>query len=212
MRRTLTALAALGTLLGTNLTPGSAADARVAPEPVTRQHLLTLDDHATVHPDMRDPIRVVLRSPVFAPRGCEDRGIAVRGVSRIEASVSPDARRRSVLLIDQNVVRFRSQKAARSLVQRYRWFSRHCVGDVRTDDGEGGDVTLKNRGWEPPRVGDQSAGVLIGWLQSGSIDWRRVLAVRVGRTVTVLDVSFMDVRPPKDGVVALGELAAERLR
>ena len=59
MRRTLTALAALGTLLGINLTPGSAADARVAPEPVTRQHLLTLDDHATVHPDMRDPILFV---------------------------------------------------------------------------------------------------------------------------------------------------------
>ena len=39
----------------------------------------------------------------------------------------------------------------------------------------------------------------------------RVLAVRVGRTVSVLDVSFTDVRPPKDDVVALGELAAERL-
>ena len=43
-------------------------------------------------------------------------------------------------------------------------------------------------------------------------DWRRVLVVRVGRTVSVLDVSFTGVRPPRGDVVALGELAAERLR
>jgi hypothetical protein len=178
---------------------------------VTRQHLLNLDDYATAFPDMRDPLRVVLRSPLFAPRGCEDQHLVVRGASRIQSSISPDSPRRSVSLIDQNVVRFRSKAAARALVQRYRHFSRHCVGNVHTDDGEGGDVTLKNRAWVPPRVGDQSAGMLIGWFQSGTVDWRRVLAVRVGRTVSVLDVSFAGVRPPKDEVVALGELAADRL-
>jgi hypothetical protein len=188
-----------------------AAPSVAAPAPVTRTDLLTLADYETVHPDMRDPLRIVLRSPVFAPRGCEDQGQVVRGTSRIQGSVSPSVRRRSVSLIDQNLVRFGTLAEARSLVQRYRHFSRHCVGNVATDDGEGGDVTLKNRAWLPPRVGDESAGMLIGWVQDGSTDWRRVLVVRVGRTVSVLDVSFTDIRPPRDGVVALGELAVDRL-
>jgi hypothetical protein len=153
----------------------------------------------------------VLRSPLFAPRGCDDQDLLVRGTSRILGSVSPVVRRRSVSLIDQNVVRFAAVRDAKDLLQRYRFFSKRCVGDVDTDDGEGGDVRLKNRAWIPPRVGDESTGMLIGWFQRGSADWRRVLAVRVGRTVSVLDVSFTDVRPPKDDVVALGELAAERL-
>ena len=189
--------------------PGAAAQA--ADDPVTRQQLLTLADHLAVFPEMRDPLRIVLRSPVFAPRGCEDQGVAVRGSSRIEGSVSPDGRRRSVSLIDQNVVRFDSVKEARALVQRYRHFSKRCVGDVRTDDGEGSAVTLKNRAWFPPRVGDESAGMLIGWFSGRTVDWRRVLVTRVGRTVSVLDVSFADARPPKGDVVDLGELAVDRL-
>ena len=102
-------------------------------------------------------------------------------------------------------------RQARALVQRYRDFSKRCVGDVDTDDGEGSDVRLKNRAWFPPLVGDESAGMLIGWFQSDFADWRRVLVVRTGRTVSVLDVSFTDVRPPKRGVLALGRLAVERL-
>lgn len=219
MRTTTTRVACGATLIG--LVAGLlaalvaagpvAATAVAAPNPVTRAHLLTLADYERVHPDMRDPLRIVLRSPVFAPRGCEDQGLVVRGTSRIQGSVSPGVRRRSVSLIDQNVVRFDSLAGARALVQRYRHFSRHCVGNVATDDGEGGDVTLKNRGWFPPRMGDDSAGILIGWVQDGSTDWRRVLVVRVRRTVSVLDVSYTDVRPPRDDVVALGELALDRL-
>jgi len=182
-----------------------------APAPVTRDHLLTRADYLAVYPEMRDPSRIVLRSPLFAPRGCDDQALVVRGTSRLLGSVSPGVRRRSVSLIDQNVVRFGSEREAKELLRRYRHFSTRCVGDVDTDDGEGGDVRLKNRAWFPPRVRDQSAGMLIGWFQRGAVDWRRVLAVRVGRTVSVLDVSFTDVRPPKDDVVALGELAADRL-
>lgn len=205
-----TALAPVSVLLAVLalLAPSSAAS---APAPVTRDDLLTVADYRSVHPEMRDPSRIVLRSPLFAPRGCDDQDLLVRGTSRILGSVSPEVRRRSVSLIDQNVVRFASAREAKDLLRRYRHFSARCVGDVDTDDGEGGDVRLKNRAWFPPRVGDQSAGMLIGWFQRGSADWRRVLAVRVGRTVSVLDVSFTDVRPPKDDVVALGELAAERL-
>jgi len=209
MRRTLSrttvALAALGVLVA------PAPVVADAPAPVTRHDLLTLADDEVVFPDMHDPIRVVLRSPVFAPRGCEDQGQVVRGRSRISSSVSPDARRRSVWMIDQDVVRFGSRADARALVHRYRHFSKHCVGNVATDDGEGGDVTLKNRAWQPPRVGDESAGMLIGWFQGGSAEWRRVLVVRVGRTVTVLDVDFSDIRPPRSQVLALGRLAVERL-
>lgn len=190
------------------LAPVSAG---AAPDPLGKADLLSVGDHTTVYPDMRDPFRVESRSPLFAPRGCEDQAAVVRGADRISGSVSPDVRRRSVALIDQSIIRFRTVREARELLQRYRHFSKRCVGDVDTDDGEGGDVRLKNRAWFPPRVGEQSAGMLIGWFQGGFADWRRVLAVRQGRTVTVLDVSFTDVRPPRDGVVALGELALTRL-
>jgi hypothetical protein len=208
MRRTAMPVVALMTVLAGLVVPAPGV---AAPPPVSRQHLLRLADYGAVYPDMDDPLRVVLRSPVFAPRGCEDQGQVVRGASRIQGSMSPASRRRSVALVDQNVVRFASKAAARALVQRYRHFSKRCVGNVQTNDGEGGEVTLRNRAWFPPRVGDESAGMLIGWLQSGSIDWRRVLVTRVGRTVSVLDVSFTDVRPPRDDVVALGELAVGRL-
>ena len=212
MRRTLARTLAAVVSVGALVAPSPVA-AGAAPEvPLTRSHLLTSDDYVGVYPDMRDPSRSVLRSPLFWPRGCDDRGLVVRGSSRIQGSVSPGVRRRSVALIDQNLVRFQSRREARALVRGYRFFSKECVGDVRTDDGEGGRVLLKNRAWFPPRVGDQSAGMLVGWFSRGSVDWRRVLAVRVGRTVSVLDVDFTDVRPPKAGVVALGELAADRLR
>lgn len=200
--------AALAAFLAALAVPISAA---AAPAPVAREHLLTLADYEAAYPDMRDPLRVVLRSPVFAPRGCDDQDLVVRGSSRIAGSVTPSVRRRSVSLIDQNLVRFSSKARARALVQRYRWFSKHCVGNVATDDGEGGDVTLKNRAWLPPRVGEESAGMLVGWFQDGFADWRRVLVVRVGRTVSVLDVSFTDVRPPRSDVLQLGELAVDRL-
>lgn len=51
---------------------------------------------------------------------------------------------------------------------------------------QGGKVLLKNRAWLPPRIGDESAGMLIGWFSGRTVDWRRVLATRVGRTVSVL--------------------------
>lgn len=191
--------------------PSPGVAARTAPEPVTRQHLLTLADYEAVYPDLRDPSRIVLRSPVFAPRGCDDQGLVVRGSSRILGGVSTTTRRRSVSLIDQHIVRFDTVTQARALVQRYRHFSRRCVGDVRTDDGEGSKVLLKNRAWFPPRVGDESAGMLIGWFSRGAVDWRRVLVTRVGRTVSVLDVSFSDVRPPQGRVLDLGRLAIDRL-
>jgi len=211
MRPTVAVTAALVSVLLPVTAVLGPPPAAAAPAPVDKTYLLSVADHTTVYPEMRDPFRIESRSPLFAPRGCEDQAAIVRGASRIFGSVSPDVRRRSVALIDQNVIRFRTEREARALVQRYRHFSKRCVDDVDTDDGEGGEVRLKNRAWFPPRVGDQSAGMLIGWFQSGFADWRRVLAVRDGRTVTVLDVSFTDVRPPKDGVVALGELALARL-
>ena len=212
MRRTLAVTLAALVSVGALVAPSPVAAGAAPEDPLTRTHLLTSDDYVGVYPDMRDPSRSVLRSPLFAPRGCDDRALLVRGTSRIQGSVSPGVRRRSVALIDQNLVRLESRREARALVRRYRLFSEECVGDVRTDDGEGGRVLLKNRAWFPPRVGDQSAGMLIGWFSRGSVDWRRVLAVRVGRTVSVLDVDFTDERPPKAGVVTLGELAADRLR
>jgi hypothetical protein len=187
-----TALAPVTVLMSvlTLLVPSPALS---VPAPVTRDHLLTTSDYTSVYPDMSDAVRIVVRSPLFAPRGCEDQSRVVRGSSRIEGSVSPSVRRRAVALINQNVVRLGSRARARALVRSYRSFSEECVA------------------WFPPRVGDQSAGMLIGWLQGGSTDWRRVLAVRVGRTVSVIDIDFTDVRPPRDAVVSLGEMAAERL-
>lgn len=212
MRSPLTPLAAVLAVLAALLAPSPVVAAPTPPAPVTREHLLTLEDYVVVYPDVRNPSRGVYRSPVFAPRGCEDRGVAVRGSSRIQGGLSVTSRRRSVSLIDQNLVRFDSVREARALVKRYRDFSKRCVGDVDTDDGEGGDVLLKNRAWFPPVVGDESAGMLIGWFSRGAVDWRRVLVVRTGRTVSVLDVSFTDVRPPQRGVLALGRLAVDRVR
>ncbi|NPC43402.1 hypothetical protein [Nocardioides sp. zg-1230] len=208
MRSPLIVLAVLAVLLA----PSPVVAAPAPPEPLTRQQLLTLEDYVVVYPDVRNPSRGVHRSPVFAPRGCDDQGVAVRGSSRIQGGLSVTSRRRSVSLIDQNLVRFDSVRQARDLVKRYRDFSKRCVGDVDTDDGEGGDVLLKNRAWFPPVVGDESAGMLIGWFSRGAVDWRRVLVVRTGRTVSVLDVSFTDVRPPQRGVLALGRLAVDRVR
>lgn len=208
MRSPLIALAVLAALLA----PSPVVAAPAPPEPVTRAHLLTLEDYVVVYPDVRNPSRGVYRSPVFAPRGCDDQGVAVRGSSRIQGGLSVTSRRRSVSLIDQNLVRFDSVRQARDLVKRYRDFSKRCVGDVDTDDGEGSDVLLKNRAWFPPVVGDESAGMLIGWFSRGAVDWRRVLVVRTGRTVSVLDVGFTDVRPPRRGVLALGRLAVDRVR
>ena len=82
----------LATLVVVLLGLAAPARAAAAPDPVGRQHLLTLADHATVYPDMDDPIRIVMRSPVFAPRGCDDQGQVVRGSSRILGSVSPEKR------------------------------------------------------------------------------------------------------------------------
>lgn len=205
-----TVLAPMSVLVSTLalLAPSPAVS---APAPVTRDHLLTVADYRTVYPGMRNPSPVVVRSPLFAPRGCEDQGLVVRGSSRIEGSVSPEVRERSVALIEHNVVRLGSASRAKALLQRYRHFSARCVGNVDTDDGTGRDLRLKNRAWFPSRVGDGSAGMLVGWSQGGATDWRRVLAVRVGRTVSVLDVSVTDRRPRQDDVLALGELAADRL-
>ena len=212
MRRTLVALMALGALLAPSTSPVHAVTAEAAAGPVTRQQLLTVADLESVHPDLGDdPFRSVQRSPVFAPRGCDDRGLVVRGTGGLSASVSASNRRRAVSLIDQYVVRLGSVAGARDLVRRYRLFSKRCVGDVRTDDGEGAKVLLKNRAWFPPRVGQESAGMLVGWFSRGGVDWRRVLVARVGRTVTVLDVDYTDVRPPQAKVVALGELAVDRI-
>lgn len=204
-------LAVTVSAVATTAAAAPALAVRADPAPVERADLLALDDYAMVYPDLDDPFRIVGRSPVYAPRGCEDQGQAVGGSSVLYGSVSPNVRRRSPALLDQHVVRFSSERKARALLQRYRHFSKRCVGDVDTDDGEGGDVRLKNRAWFPPRVGDESTGMLIGWFQSGFADWRRVLAVRVGRTVSVHDISVTDVRPSREDVVALGELAVTRL-
>ena len=81
------AIRGFGTARSETATSGAAAR-----EPVSRQHLLTLDDHLSVYPDMRDPIRIVLRSRLFAPRGCDDRARVVRGTSRLSSSVSAAGR------------------------------------------------------------------------------------------------------------------------
>ena len=202
----LTALTALASLAAP-----APAGATLVPDRVLREDLLTVADYTRVFPELRDPLRVVVRARLFAPRECEDQALLVAGETRIEASLSTVGRRRSVSLITQNVLRFESVRQARALLRRYRHFSEECVGNVGTDDGEGGAVTLKNRSWYPRRVGDQSTGMLVGWFQGGNADWRRVLAVRTGRTVSVIDVGHTDIRPPREKVLELGRLAVDRI-
>ncbi len=207
--RTLTAL-----LVAFGLILGSAASADARPSPLTRSELLTMSDYRAVYPDMKDAFRIAGRYSLFAPKQCEDQGYLVpsRRRNRIYGSVSMTSKKNSVALIDQSVVRLPTKRAARKLVRRYRHFGRVCKGNQHTDDGEGSAVTLKIRRWVPPRVGAQSGGFLLGWFSQGGRDWRRVLAVRVGRTVSVVDVDFNDVRPGKAGVLELGRAAAAKLR
>ena len=109
------------------------------------------------------------------------------------------------------MVRLKTAIEARAVVALYRSFGRRCVGNVHTDDGEGGRVLLLNRAWRPRQLGDESAGMLVGWRSYGSTDWSRTIAVRVGRTVSVVDVNFGDIRPPRRSVVRLARRGAAKL-
>ena len=135
--------AALAAVLAALAVPIAAA---AEPAPVAREHLLTLADYESVYPDMRRP----------APHRAALAGLRPARLRRPGAGGArqqPDPRQRlppcdavRSSLIDQNLVRFSSKAQARALVQRYRHFSKHCVGNVATDDGEGGDVTPQEPG------------------------------------------------------------------
>ncbi|MBC2934629.1 sensor domain-containing protein [Nocardioides sp. zg-1228] len=209
MRSVLVALAVLVTLL----VPAPVVAAEEPPRPLQRRHLLTLDEYQAIYGYLLSSRVKVRRSPVLAPHRCVDRAAEVSGASRIQGSVYADERPPSVRDVEQTVVRFHSTREARALVDRYRTFSRRCVGesDVIID---GDQWHIEKRAWFPRTLGDESAGMLIvstgPW--EGESYFDRVLAVRVGRTVSVLDVRYWFAVPPRMELVVLGRRAVEHLR
>lgn len=170
--------------------PGPAAAA-----PLDKADLLTLDEAETVYPQLRgrhdDGHRGLyafgIDAPDFttSPLHC-DRYRNYRGTSRVEGYFSTVSG--PSFALDENIVRMRTTAEARGVLAHYRAFVEACTGTHATTDGEGGQATMKVRGWHPRRVGDERVGMLDAFIQGGVTTWRRTLLTRVGRTVLLLVV------------------------
>ncbi|HEX5086623.1 MAG TPA: hypothetical protein VFV89_02375 [Nocardioides sp.] len=193
--------------------PGPAAAA-----PLGRQSLLTLAEAETVYPQLRgrhdDGHRSVyafgIDAPDFttSPLHC-DRYRSYRGTSRAQGyyySLSGPA-----FAFTETLVRMRTTAEARAVLSHYRAFVRACSGTHATTDGEGGKATMKVRGWEPPRVGDERVGLLDAFIQYGDTTWRRTLLTRVGRTVLELVVEPRRGTGSATRAVEAAELALDKL-
>ena len=174
---------------------GLAVPSPALAAPLGKPSLLTLDEAETVFPQLRgrhdDGHRNVyafgIDAPDFttSPLHC-DRYRNYRGTSRVEGSyysVSGPS-----FAFDENIVRMRTTAEARGVLAHYRAFVEACTGTHATTDGEGGKATMKVRGWQPRRVGDERVGMLDAFIQYGLTTWRRTLLTRVGRTVMLLVV------------------------
>ncbi len=121
-----------------------------------------------------------------------DRYRDFRGVENRSALFSRNVTNLTLLDVSVYVLRFRTAADAETLVRQYRSFARTCRGTHNTTDGEGGKAKMKVRTWSPASIGDSSTGLLDAFIQSGDTVWRRTIASRVARTVTVVEVA-----PPK---------------
>ena len=61
----------------------------------------------------------------------------------------------------------RTTAEARAVLAHYRAYVEACTGTHATDDGDGGKATMKVRGWQPRRVGDERVGMLDAFIQYG---------------------------------------------
>lgn len=163
-------LSLLGSATGLAIALAATSQPATASQPradeLTRNDVLTLADVKAVYPDARQPIRIVKRSPLFAPRECQDQGTVVRGTSRIFTSVSPNYRRRSVMLVDQTVVRLKTAIEARAVVALYRSFGRRGPNGLsggRELRGHQAAAAIRRQARSPGR-GQAELSLLTPWL------------------------------------------------
>ena len=182
---------ALLAVLAPLVVPGPAAAA-----PLDKTDLLTLAEAETVYPQLRgrhdDGQRDVSRFGIDRAR-LHDLSAALRPLPELPRH---QPRARLLLLAERAVVRprprgivqLRTRAEARAVLAHFRAFIEACRGTHATTDGEGGKATMKVRGWQPRRVGDERVGLLDAFIQYGDTTWRRTLVTRLGRTVLLLEV------------------------
>jgi hypothetical protein len=185
-------------LLMVGLTP-LVAPAPATAAPIAKSQLLTLDEVASVFPQLlkrrddanQDRFRFGFDAPAYwtSPLRC-DHTRAYKGTSRATANtytlLGPSF---NVL---ESIVQFRTKHEARSVLEHYRDYAKVCRGRHATDDGEGAAATLEVRAWRPAAVGDERVGLLDAFTVYGDTQWRRSVVTRVGRTVV-----FMVVEPTR---------------
>jgi hypothetical protein len=187
-------LAVLATTILAALAPVAVPSPALA-APLGKASLLTLKEAETVYPQLRgrhdDGRRGVYASGIDAPDFTTsplrcDKYKNYRGTTRVEGyfyTLSGPS-----FALDENIVRMRSVAEARAVLGHYRAYVEACTGTHATTDGDGGKATMKVRGWDPRRVGDERVGMLDAFIQYGLTSWRRTLLTRVGRTVLLLVV------------------------
>ena len=190
--------------------PASAAPLRVA-------DLLTLWQAASVYPALQGGDRIRGQFGVVAPRSAVvrdqlkcDRYRSFKGTSRRNASFFDVGDRTSVTL-DQDVIRLRNMPRAQAVLRHYRRYIRTCEGTHRTTDGEGGSARMKVRGWQTPRVGAGSVGMLVAFIQHGDTTWRRTVVARTGRTVTVQTTEMPRGKGSPERAIEISRKAVRKL-
>lgn len=202
-----------GALVVTVMVVGAPASAG----PIAFAELLTRHDVSSVYPGLADADRVGDRHGLLAPRTVTrdgrvrcDRYRTFRGDSSRHNWFFSTFTRRSVAL-DQAVIRMPGATRARAVLRHYRGFARACEGRHGTWDGEGGRARMTVRGWQTPRLGDGSVGLLVGFSQQGVTTWRRTLVVRVGDTITAQEVEPFSGTGSDERLIEVSRLAVAKL-
>jgi hypothetical protein len=186
--------------------------------PLGKANLLTLKEAETIYPQLRGKhddgshnlYAFGIDAPDYttSPLHC-DRYRTYRGTSRALGSyysLSGPA-----FALTETLVRMRTPAEAHGVLQHYRAFIRTCVGTHPTTDGDGGKATMKIRGWQPRKVGDERVGMLDAFIQFGLTTWRRTVLTRVGRTVLLLVVEPRHGLGSAARVVDCADLALTKL-
>lgn len=210
-------LVVLATALVAALVPlGVAAPALATP--LGKANLLTLKEAETVYPQLRgrhddgahNLYAFGIDAPDFttSPLHC-DHYRTYRGTSRAQGSYyslsGPS------FALTETIVRMRTTAEARAVLAHYRAFVKACAGTHATTDGDGGKATMKVRGWQPQRVGDERVGLLDAFIQFGLTSWRRTLLTREGRTVLALVVEPRHGTGSSSRIVDAADLALTKL-
>ncbi|WP_436701847.1 hypothetical protein [Nocardioides sp. BYT-33-1] len=183
----------------------------------TVEEFLSVAEWQSIDPDVTRSF--FSRGSFTSPRGCDAAGIdwwkkrrQVLTSINMTPSTSLNDQEDTHRGMSQDVVHLKTVAEAKALVRSYRHLSRSCVGNREIKDGDDIPLVAKTRRWTPPKVGDQSGGYLWCSCYRKVRYWNRTLAVRVGRTVTVLQFSYYNLgKPTRSVVLRAGRMAAAKL-